>query len=292
LLISLEKAQIETASPAGGFFKTNWRNTAMKSKSISIATGLLAFALATQGLAAPPEGKGGGNDGGGKTKETNSGGDGSRTPNPITMSIAFRDSLTDGIRSAETAGQSSVYEGFDPDGMRAHIDGDSGGNYGNLYLYMEPLDGYSVFLDLVNNCVADCESLPFTARSFDRVGIKVIASESVSGGVCGMQPGDVITARMNVKFHDEIVYGTAAPGVIAYDTHGRRKHPCYQATSMVRVERGAAGTENEHTWTVSGDAAPACVNAPDGAHGGIVLLPFEMSATVIDPANPQEPACE
>ena len=87
----------------------------MKRNMTSIATGLLAIALATQGLAAPPEGKGGGKD-----KTTNSGGDGSRTPNPVTMSIAFRDRLSetgpsDGIRSAEFADQFSVYEGYDPD---------------------------------------------------------------------------------------------------------------------------------------------------------------------------------
>jgi hypothetical protein len=262
----------------------------MKRKMTSIATGLLAIALATQVLAGPPEGKGGGDK---DKKGTNSGGDGSRTPNPVTMSIAFRDDLTDGIRSAKTSDKFSIYEGYDPDALRAHIDGDSGGNYGNLYLYMEPIAERSVYFDLESNCVSDdCEVLPFTARSFDRVGIKVIATESVSGGVCGMAPGDVITARMNIKFHDEVEYGTAAPGVIAYDTFGRRKHPCYQATSLVRVARGAAGTELENTWTVSGDAAPACVNAPDGSHGGIVHLPFEMTARVIWPENPDEPACE
>jgi hypothetical protein len=260
----------------------------MKRKMTSIATGMLAIAMATQGLAGPPEGKGGG----GKDKGTNSGGDGSRTPNPVTMSITFRDSLTDGIRSAETSDQFSVYEGYDPDTTRAHIDGDSGGNYGNLYLYMEPADDWSVYIDLASNCEANCDDLPFSADSFDRVGIKVIASESVSGGVCGMAPGDVITARMNVKFMDEAVYGTAAPGTIAYDTFSRRKDPCRFATSMVRVERGAAGTVFENSWIVSGDAAGACVTAPDGSHGGIVHLPFEMTATVIWPENPDEPACE
>ena len=105
-------------------------------------------------------------------------------------------------------------------------------------------------------------------------------------------PGDVITARMNVKFFDNGEVEGAPRGTIAYDVFTRRKDFCRGKTSMVQVERGAAGTEFENTWTVSGDAAGACVTGSDGYGPSIVHLPFEMTATVIWPENPDEPACE
>jgi hypothetical protein len=256
----------------------------MKTSTRTMISSALAIALSTTAIAAPPEGKGGG-----KEKESNnSGGDGSMTPNPIAMKIDFRDGEADAVRS-----DGGAYDWNQPEGLRAHIDGDPGGNYGNLYLYMEPEVGREVFLALEDGCVFDCESLPFTARFFERVGIKVIAAESISGGVCGMAQGDVISARMNIKYHDELAYGTAGPGVIAFDAYTRKKHPCYQATSMIRVERGTAANNTENTWTVSNELGAACVTWPDGrTHGGVVHMPFEITATVINPDNPDEPACE
>ena len=262
--------------------ETEWRDAIMKLHTLSMTIVLLTFSLTAQVMAAPPEGKGGG-----KPKDGNSGGDGSLTPSPIAMLIEFRDDSNDTVRS-----DSSDYEWNQPDGLRAHIDGDSGGNYGNLYLYFEPEVGRSVFLDIESGSVDDSAALPFTARSFDRVGIKVIAAETVSDGVCGMAPGDEISARMNIKFHDEQQYNTAGPGVIAFQTYNRKKHPCYRATSMVQVKRGEAGTALENSWTVSSDVA-ACITWPDGrTHGGISYMPFSFTATVINPDNPDEPVCE
>lgn len=259
----------------------------MKLHTLSMTTVLLTFSLTAQVMAAPPPDKGGG-----KPKDGNSGGDGSMTPSPIAMLIEFRDDLTDTVRSAELEVDFSDYEWNQPEGLRAHIDGDAGGNYGNLYLYFEPEVGRSVFLDIESGSADDSADLPFTARSFDRVGIKVIAAETLSGGVCGMEPGDEISARMNIKFHDELEYNTAGPGVIAFQTYNRKKHPCHGATSMVQVKRGEAGTVFENSWTVSSDVA-ACITWPDGrTHGGVSYMPFSFTATVINPDNPDEPGCE
>ncbi len=256
-----------------------------RTKSIIGQTLTLGLALALSAQAAPPEGKGGGKD---KGDGTNSGGDGSRTPNPIALSISFRDAVNDAVRSDGFGS----YVWNQPEGLRAHIDGDSGGNYGNLYLYMEPDVGRSVYLDIESGCVSGCDDQPFQARAFGHLGIKVVATDGIGGGVCGMQPGDVATIRMKINFADEAIYGTPGPGTVEFDAFTKRNSPCYQATAEATLERGEASTFGKNSWRVSSDDA-ACVTWPGGReHGGVTLMPFEFMATIIDPDNPNEPDCE
>jgi len=236
----------------------------------------LIFCLITAGLtvdaqAGKNSGKGGGKDG-------NPGGSGYDTPDPISLTITFTDDeLNFGIQSDEAA-----YVDDHPDAaypLDAHIDGNAGGNYGNLYLRTDFSLDRSVRIDIEKGCVEGCDNQPFSTRSFHLMGLKVAATESVSGGFCGMETGvdNAITAPMQLAYYDPQAFDTSAPGFIDFFPVTKGKSPCKgSAASEVRVIR-----ESDRSWLVRGEAA--CIRWPGGREfGGVAYIPFEFKAESVE----------
>jgi hypothetical protein len=234
----------------------------------------LFVGLAGSALAGPPDGKGPG----GKDKDSSPGGNGFNTPSPISLTITFDDHMDDAIRSD---GDSYIDEANDlPNALAVHIDGDSGGSYGNLFLHTGNTDpAYprtrTVSLDIYTGCEDGCENQPFTRRKFHFLGLTVSATESIVGGLCGMLVDESITAPMQLIYADADpdAFGTEAPGFIDFFPASKRKSPCFGQTSDVTVKR-----EGDHEWIVSGNVA-ACITWPGGREfGGVSLMPFEFTA--------------
>jgi hypothetical protein len=247
--------------------------------TVTIASLIMLAVLAAPVLAGPPEGKGGG--GGKKDDSTSSGGNGFNTPNPISMTIDFRNAEYDSIKS-DIAGSYSdePRDAANPDyRMDAHIDGDSGSSYGNLFLLIQASDR-TVYVDIASGCGDGCntpdeQNQPFTAREFDSLGLTVSATETIAGGLCGMSTGNPVTAPMQIIYDDLAEYGTEAPGFIDFFPASKRKSPCFNQTSEVKIERLTATS-----WKVSGDLA-ACITWPGGReYGGVSVMPFELTAQV------------
>jgi hypothetical protein len=141
--------------------------------------------------------------------------------------------------------------------LAVHIDGDSGGSYGNLFLHTGntvPADRRTVFLDIATECEDGCGNQPFAARKFRFLGLTVSATESIAGGLCGMLVSDSITAPMQLIYADFGAFGTDAPGFIDFFPASKRKSPCFGQTSDVTVKR-----EDDDKWIVSGNVA-ACIS--------------------------------
>jgi len=206
-------------------------------------------------------GKGGGNGGGG--------GSGFDTPEQVHLAIAFRDSASDGVESDGGTyfdGDLNI-AGEDPD-LDAHIDISAGGNYGNLYLRTTNTVDRSLGLD-ISDCVADCGNQPFTEEWFHSAALKVAATESLSGGLCAMSDGQVVTAPMQITYSFS---ANEAPGFVHFQPGIKGKSPCKGSNGSAEVSITRIDDTN---WAVSGDAA--CVVAPDGSAGGVVVMPFEFS---------------
>jgi hypothetical protein len=248
---------------------------------------ILASALPASTLAAPPPGKG--KDG--KTDDgTSSGGNGFNTPNPISLSLAFRNDESDTIRGDGFGAYTDEPRVPDSDyRMDVHIDGDSGGSYGNLFLRIRQ-GSRRVFLDIESGCELGCnetddngnivtQNQPFTAREFDSLGLTVSANESIAGGLCGLDAGgDPITAPMQVIYQDDDPdneLGTTNPGFVDFFPVSKRRSPCYGLTSEVTVRR-----LDSDSWRVSGDRA-ACVRWPGGRKSpGVAVMPFEFQVDI------------
>lgn len=240
-----------------------------------VAASLLMITLSVSVLAGPPEGKGGKKDDG-----TSSGGNGFNSPKPISLTIAFRNSDVDAIKS-DVSGPyvDEPRDSANPDyRMDAHIDGDSGSSYGNLFLLIKN-SARTVNVDIATGCVDGCDEAgqqnqPFQAREFDSLGLTVSATESIAGGLCGMLTGESISAPMQVIYDDPNAFGTEAPGFIDFFPATKRRSPCYGLTSEVSIHR-----MDDSSWKVSGDVA-ACVSWPGGReYGGVTVMPFEFIAT-------------
>jgi len=243
----------------------------------AVAASLLMVTLSVSVLAGPPAGKGGKKDDG-----TSSGGNGFNTPNPISLTIEFRNEGVDAIKS-DISGPyvDEPRDSANPDyRMDAHIDGDSGSSYGNLFLLIKD-SARSIYVDIDTGCVDGCDepdqqNQPFQAREFDSLGLTVSATESIAGGLCGMLTGpeNSISAPMQVIYNDSIAFGTEAPGFIDFFPATKRRSPCYGLTSEVSIQR-----IDESSWKVSGNMA-ACVSWPGGReYGGVTVMPFEFTAT-------------
>jgi hypothetical protein len=241
---------------------------------------LLATVSVLMGTAASPSmaGKPDGKGGGGKDKDSSPGQSGFNTPNPISLTIIFRDGVTDGIQS-----DGGPYHDESPElsyPLDAHIDGDTGGSYGNLFLRTagtDPGDPRTLFLDIASGCVTGCKEgeQPFQAREFHVLGLNVAATESIAGGLCGMANGQIITAPMRITYADSTTYGMDNPGFIDFFPVSKGKSPCRNSqASDVTVQR-----HGDSEWTVSGGAA--CVTWPGGRQfGGVVVMPFELTANI------------
>ena len=240
-----------------------------------VAASLLMITLSVSVLAGQPEGKGGKKDDG-----TSSGGNGFNSPKPISLTISFRNDGVDAIKS-DLFGPyvDEPRDSANPDyRMDAHIDGDSGSSYGNLFLLIKN-SARTINVDIATGCVDGCDEAgqqnqPFQAREFDSLGLTVSATEAVAGGLCGMLAGDSISAPMQVIYDDPNAFGTEAPGFIDFFPATKRRSPCYGLTSEVSIQR-----MDDSSWKVSGNVA-ACVSWPGGRqYGGVAVMPFEFTAT-------------
>jgi len=250
------------------------RNMNMQKLILCTAAGILMATLAEPSVAGKPDGKGGG----GKDKDSSPGQSGFNTPNPISLTISFRDGVTDGIQS-----DGEPYSDESPDlshPLDAHIDGDTGGSYGNLFLRTagtDPNNPRTLFLDIASGCVAGCDEgdQPFQAREFHVLGLNVAATESIAGGLCGMVNDQIITAPMRITYADSAAYGVENPGFIDFFPVNKGKSPCRNSqASDVTVHR-----KSNSEWIISGGAA--CVTWPGGRQfGGVVVMPFELIATI------------
>jgi hypothetical protein len=239
------------------------------------ATCALFVGLAGSALAGPPDGKGPG----GKDKDSSPGGNGFNTPSPISLTITFRDKRGDMDNAIRSDGDPYIDEANDlPNALAVHIDGDSGGSYGNLFLHTgntDPEHPRTVFLDITSDCVDGCGNQPFEPREFHFLGLTVSATESIAGGLCGMLDKELITAPMQLIYSDFETFDTEAPGFIDFFPASKRKSPCFGQTSEVTVIR-----EGDDKWIVSGDVA-ACITWPGGREfGGVSFMPFEFTAQI------------
>jgi hypothetical protein len=244
---------------------------------IMITTGLLAAVLSV-----PVAAEKGGNKGGGKGGSGGGGGgSGFDTPEQVFLTITFIDSFTDINGDSVPAGVRS--DGYGPyfdldldastENVDAHLDASAGGNYGNLYLRTSHSASRSLTLD-ITGCVADCDSQPFEVESFRNAALKIAATESISGGFCGMGIGQAhqITAPMQITYFDPDI---ESPGFVHFEPgiKGGRS-PCRGDNGSAEVSVVRNG---DKSWTVTGDAA--CVTTPDSNEpGGIVFMPFEFTA--------------
>jgi hypothetical protein len=245
---------------------------------ITLVTVLMIAVLAGPVMAGQPDGKGNGD---GKDKDTSPGGNGFNTPSPISLTISFRDNYNDGIQSDDGSYSDESADLAFP--LDAHIDGDSGGSYGNLFLrttHTDPANPRTLYLDIASGCVDGCDhgsvqNQPFQTASFHILALNLAATESIAGGLCGMQTGQTITAPMQIDYADPEIYGTEAPGFIDFFPVTRGKSPCKGSqASEVTVIRNDTGK-----WTVSGGAA--CVTWPGGREfGGVTVMPFEFTASI------------
>lgn len=257
----------------------------MRARNFLTITAFLIFvvALNTSAFAGPPEGKG---KGGGKDDDgTSSGGNGFNTPSPMSVSVLLADNAGNAIRGDSYGPYVDEERVNDsPYRMDAHIDGDSGGSYGNFFLLIErdstvDPNYRTIHLDIESGCIPEaggCDDQPFGARDFDSIGLTVSATESIAGGFCGLDiGGPSITAPMQLVYADEDFFGTLNPGFVDFFPASKRKSPCYGLTSEVQVLRTA-----QDSWTVSGDMA-ACVTWPGGRKfGGVTVMPFEFTVDI------------
>jgi hypothetical protein len=240
----------------------------------SISAGLMMAVLANLAIAGPPPGKGGGKD-----KDGNSGGNGFNTPNPISLTINIKSDTSSGNEKYfGIQGDGSSYSDGDPADdfpLDVHIDGDSGGSYGNLFLRTDFSVNRGVTLDISSECVDGCDDQPFDQRKFHLMGLMVAANESIAGGFCGMAIGREITAPMQITYYDPVFFETQAPGFVDFFPVTKGNSPCKGSpASEVSVYR-----IDQNNWTVSGDAA--CIKWPGGRDfGGVALMPFEFSAKI------------
>lgn len=242
---------------------------------ISILSAIMIASVSSQILAAQPEGKGGG-----KNKDGNSGGNGYNTPNPISLTITIKSDKSNGseLYYGIQSDYNASYSDGDPSDdhpLDVHIDGDSGGSYGNLFLRTDFSLDRSVSLDISSGCEDGCDNQPFEKRSFHLFGLMVAANESIAGGFCGMGIPQTITAPMQIAFYDPDFFETQAPGFVDFFPVNKGKSACKgSAASEVSVTRTSADK-----WTVSGDAA--CIKWPGGREfGGVAFMPFEFSASI------------
>jgi len=243
---------------------------------LQVVLGVMMAAMVAPTIAGPPDGKGGG----GKDKDTSPGQSGFNTPHPISLTIRFRDDATDGIQS-----DGGAYRDESPDlsyPLDAHIDGDTGGSYGNLFLRTagtDPGNPRTLFVDITSGCVFGCDEgdQPFQSREFHVLGLNVAVTESIAGGLCGMKNGQTVTAPMRITYADQATFGMENPGFIDFFPVTKGKSPCRNSqASDVSVFRVSASK-----WAISGGAA--CVTWPGGRQfGGIVVMPFEFTASIND----------
>jgi len=237
---------------------------AFKMIQITFASLLLAV-MANPAVAAK-----GGNGGGSKGSGGGGGGSGFDTPVQVHLTITFRDESADDVQSDGGPYYDNDLHIADGDNVDAHIDASSGGNYGNLYLRTSNSENRTVWLD-ISDCVADCLNQPFAAQYFRYAGLKVAATESLSGGFCGMAPGQTITAPMQITYQ---LNASDSPGFIYFEPGVKGKSACRGANGSNEVTVFRA---SDTSWTVSGDAA--CVTWPGGTDpGGVVYMPFHFTA--------------
>jgi len=236
----------------------------------------LTAGLAVTDLSAAPGGKG---NGGGDKSDKGSGGSGFNAGPEISASliINFRDDAADGFLS-----DGSLYEDL-VDEVDAHIYTGSGGNYGNLYLHTGNTPNRYLTVD-ISDCKSNCpDPQPFIREDFHFAGLKVVAADAVSGGVCGMSVGKSITAVAQLTYNFETE--DSQPGFIHFQPGIKGKSPCRGANGSdeVLVEK-LNDPELGDYWRVSGEMA--CVTAPGGADpGGTVSMPFSFDAFPIEPCN-------
>ena len=252
----------------------------MKTKAIVQAAIviMLTAGLAVTDLSAAPGGKGNGGGDKGDKGDKGSGGSGFNAGPEITASliISFRDDDADGFVS-----DCSVYQDL-LDEVDAHIYTGSGGNYGNLYLHTGNTISRFLTVD-ISDCKSNCDAQPFARKDFHFAGLKVVAAEAVSGGVCGMTTGQSITAVAQLTYNFE--KDGSQPGFIHFQPGIKGKSPCRGANGSdeVLVEK-LNDMELGDYWRVSGDMA--CVTAPGGADpGGTVSMPFSFDAFPLEPCN-------
>ena len=236
----------------------------------------LTAGLAVTDLSAAPGGKG---NGGGDKSDKGSGGSGFNAGPEISVSliIEFRNDEADGFLSD---GYSYVDLEEEVD---AHIYTGSGGNYGNLYLHTGNTLNRYLTVD-ISDCRSNCpDPQPFTREDFHFAGLKVVAADAVSGGVCGMSVGKSITAVAQLTYNFETE--DSQPGFIHFQPGIKGKSPCRGANGSdeVLVEK-LKDQELGDYWRVSGEMA--CVTAPGGADpGGTVSMPFSFDAFPLETCN-------
>lgn len=223
---------------------------------------ILAISLAMPAVA----GKGG--KGGGKSK----GGSGfsAEGADQLPLTITFDDAPGDRMQSDSVPYVDSDIQGAPDEALAAHIFVGSSGNYGNLYLLTSNTVDRTVYMD-VSDCQADCDDQPeFSPGSqagFLPVALKVIATEAVSNGFCGMGNGDTITAPMEITYNLD---GIEQPGFVHFNPGIKGKSPCRGTgtSEEVSVQR-----VDDVTWRLLGSAA--CIVKPGGRDaGGQVNMPF------------------
>jgi len=267
------KTNIEIVSGAGNKLTGE---TMMKAQQlvISISASIMMAIFVNPAMAGKPDGKGGGKD-----KDGSSGGNGFNTPNPISLTISIKSDTSSGNEKYfGIQGDGSSYSDGDPAAdfpLDVHIDGDSGGSYGNLFLRTDFSVDRSVSLDIKTGCVDGCDDQPFDQHSFHLIGLMVAANESIAGGFCGMQDGQTISAPMQITYYDPAFFGIQNPGFVDFFPVTKGKSQCKGSpasdVSVLRIDG--------NSWTVSGDAA--CITWPGGRDfGGVALMPFEFSASI------------
>jgi len=273
LLILLKKIILRWSA---GLATDQQGETTMKVQQlmISISLSIMMAVSLNPAMAGKPDGKGGGKD-----KDGNSGGNGFNTPNPISLTISIKSDTSSGNEKYfGIQGDGTSYSDGDPADdfpLDVHIDGDSGGSYGNLFLRTDFSVDRSVTLDISSGCVDGCDDQPFDQHTFHLLGLMVAANESIAGGFCGIQNGQTISAPMQIIYYDPDYFGMQSPGFVDFFPVTKGKSQCKGSpasdVSVLRID--------ENNWTVFGDAA--CIKWPGGREfGGVALMPFEFSASI------------